>query len=364
MRRIWLVFGVSGALVLAACSLLTDTDGLTGGTPGGSSSGSSSEPEGGTSKGDGGTSSGGTSGNSSGDPADAGPGDDGSVDPIPALACPNAGRSCVPDAPDGWTGPLVVYDGEENGVPKCPAAMNQARVDAHRGFHAPEASTCTACKCTPGSGVTCKATLHSVLSCNGGMQASESELPIGECGAVFSGYQAQVTFAASGGSCTAIGGVAQRAPVPWESKTRACGADGLLRTGCADGQICAPDPPSPFRAKHCVSKAGDVACPSGAYTDKLVANGVDDARGCTACSCGAPENNCKGNASYFTSPGASNPCSGAAKSAQFPADCPSGASGVRLNSAVASAPSCQPNGEATPTGDVVAGAPVTLCCRP
>lgn len=353
-RRAWLVIGVSGAVVLTACSLLTDTDGLTGGTPDGGAS------SGGTNKSDGGASSGGTSGGRAGD--DGGPGDDGSVDPVPALACPNAGRSCVADAPDGWTGPLIVYDGDENGVPKCPAEMNVAKVDTHRGFHAPAASTCSDCTCLSGSGVMCKAQLSATAGDCSDPNGTQ-DLTIGKCASV-GGDAFKVTFTATGGSCPASGGLVQRAAIPWDSKTRACGADGLLRTGCPDGQICAPDPPSPFRAKHCVSKSGDVECPAP-FTEKLLTNGVNDTRGCTSCSCGPPANDgCTGSAQVWNN---TTTCSGI-----FPQNVMVGGDGctpvtagsMKLLFASATPSKCTPTGPAVPTGDVTAGAAVTVCCLP
>ncbi|MBX3202710.1 MAG: hypothetical protein KF894_31580 [Labilithrix sp.] len=286
---------------------------------------------------------------------------DGSVEPAPALGCPAAGHSCVPEPPSGWVGPLLVYDGPENGTPSCPAAMALARIDAHTGFAQPAPHACSACSCASGSGVTCTAYLaqHDKASCTG--VASTTELTASCQKLASPGFA--VTFKHSGGSCPPTGGVPSLTPVPWTAKTRACGAPSLLRTGCPSGNVCTPDAPSPFGARHCITTVGDVACPSGPYSKKLVAVGsLADDRGCTACTCGAPENNCSGTAHYFDD----DTCSGIPNTAALPLAClPGGPSmSTRLVSATSITPNCKPGSDSKPTGSVAPAELATICCAP
>lgn len=323
------------ATSLVACSLLTDTDGLSGG--GGSSSSSSS----------------------SGGGPDAG--GDGETPPAPPLACPNAGRSCVTEAPTGWNGPLIVYDGDEAAAPACPPEMNVARVDAYRGFHEPAAHTCTGCSCGPGQGVMCSPVLKKWDTTCANATDSQKLSP-GFCVKVAGDTGYSVDFEASGGSCNPVGGVPSLPPIPWDSKTRACGAPELLRTGCPSGQICAPDPPYPFRAKHCISRGGDVDCPGAPYTEKLVATDVDDQRGCTKCTCGPPTSECRGTGAQTSSPN----CAGIPQFKQFPASCDSDADDryLMVSTAGPISSKCELTAPAAPTGAVAPGGPTTICCTP
>ena len=67
---------------------------------------------------------------------------------------------------------------------------------------------------------------------------------------------------------------------------RAC--YGALGSGCGAG-VCAPTPSTPFGAGVCIAKAGDNACPSGYPQKNLFYQKVSDTRGCTDCSCAAPQ---------------------------------------------------------------------------
>lgn len=291
----------------------------------------------------------------------------GTVDAAPAAGCPSAGHSCVADAPDGWNGPLFVYDGDESQVPDCPAAMNVARVDAHRGFRGENGTdTCSACSCRPANGATCTPQVNSgATDCSSLPNTSTPDAM--SCTLIGPNVGYTITFTSTGGACPPSGGVPQLAPINWDSKVRACGADGLLRTGCADGQICSPDPPYPFKGKLCVMKKGDVDCPAAPspYGTKTLSNGLDDSRDCTKCACDPPTNiQCQGQAVLYK--GGGNCLGGIPSFVTAPTtSCQSNGnanSGLRVANSFSTGGSCTPTGDATPTGTVAAGDPVTICC--
>lgn len=307
-----------------------------------------------------------TDGGSSGS-SDAG--DNGSVDAAPPEGCPSAGRSCVPDAPDGWTGPLFVYDGDDSAVPHCPSTMALARINAHRGFHDPTtAGSCSDCDCTNAIGQTCGGSINVGDATCGG--ATSKTLMPGQCASAPGGAGYTITETVSGGQCNPIGGIPQGGDATWDSATRACGAPSLLRTGCSDGEVCAPTPDNPFRSKLCVSKTGDVDCPTGSpYNVKLLTNGEDDERKCLpACACNAPTGGTCTTSFAFGYPGSTN-CSGVFSMVTLPiTSCtvaPNGGFSLMANiGGGAQGGSCTPVNQ-TPTfsGTVTANDPVTVCCQ-
>jgi hypothetical protein len=77
--------------------------------------------------------------------------------------------------------------------------------------------------------------------------------------------------------------------------------------GCGPGAMCVPMAEPGFR--HCVKREGDHACPDEGYTDKvLFYGGVEDTRGCNACSCGPPEGGlCTATVSVFKDAACTDP---------------------------------------------------------
>jgi len=345
--RAWFLLAAIGSL--GACSLLVETGDLAGGGGGASTTSSSSS---------------GSSTGGSGEPRDAGPDAPlpGTVDAEPPVGCPAAGRTCIADAPAGWTGPLVVFDGADADVPVCPASMAVARIDAHRGFRSPAPHGCSECKCGPGSGAACTATVL-VKAAGCADDGDPKTLAVGGCVVIPSGNAFTIKVAQTGGSCSPNGGFPSLPPATWDTKTRACGAPSLLRTGCEDGKVCAPDAPTPFRAHHCVSKSGDVGCPGGApYTEKLVANGIADTRTCAGCTCGTPANECEGKGRI--GPVSTSCAVPGATTFDVPNDtCNTGAS-VSMYLLQSVTPKCEPTSAATPSGTLAPSTPTTICCIP
>jgi hypothetical protein len=282
--------------------------------------------------------------------------------PVPPGACPSAGRRCVAAPPQGWDGPLFLYEGAEADVPACPTSMALTRVEAHGG--APTGGhTCSACSCGPATGITCSAMLTQFNSTTCTNQIGATT-PIGTAcvTTTVNVDSVSVSLTATGGSCAAQGGAATLEPIAWAGAVKACGAPTLLPDGCATGELCAPEPEPPFEARYCIAKKGDEACPP-AFPDRLVAHeDVEDTRACSPCQCSPPAATCTGSLHYYA---ADANCAGASQSSPLPVTCRVVAdlSGVHVSDLIPAGSCTAVTAASTPTGEVKAKAPVTVCCR-
>src|SRR5690606_34037805 len=75
-----------------------------------------------------------------------------------------ADHRCLAPAPDGWSGPLWLYDGDPAAAPDCAAVFLDAGTDL-----VPEDAQCSACACPdPVQGAACakgSVSLHASPSC-------------------------------------------------------------------------------------------------------------------------------------------------------------------------------------------------------
>jgi hypothetical protein len=167
------------------------------------------------------------------------------------------------------------------------------------------------------------------------------------------------------GSCQALGGAADVRPPAFADAALLCGASVLGH--CSSGDVCAPAPADPFRAKLCIAQGGDVACPPGPYTlASTVYASIDDTRGCTSCACSGPQGvDCSG-ITVFYSDDACTDVLGQATHDGNPNDCSPLAPNQGIGSVeyMPTAPgTCSPGGGAA-TGSAVPAMPVTVCCLP
>jgi len=170
-------------------------------------------------------------------------------------------------------------------------------------------------------------------------------------------------------------------PLAWGTFGRAC--TWTPRGTCASpGEVCLsamvpgasalPDAsavvPDPFRV--CVAHEGDVECPGFApYTKRhLLYEGIDDSRGCSPCTCGAPTGStCSALVTIYSDAACSVQLGSATATSSAPA-CTDVLPGAALASKSAGSVSytpgsCTPSG-GTPVGDAVPTMPVTFCCLP
>jgi len=248
--------------------------------------------------------------------------------------------------------------------------MALAKVNAHSG--APTGThTCSACTCGAPTGVTCTTTIRAYDDddCADAVGAAQT-LGIA-CRAQGDEAEAFMILgnAASGGTCAKGGGAVQAAPVEWPNALVGCGAPALLPDGCPDGQLCAPEPAAPYRARHCIAQKGDAACPpSSAFTQKLATGyeGVTDSRACAACNCAAPTGVTCGNTVQVYNN--SNACGGTASTFAVTSSACRGnyeSPSIKLAGAYTiTGGTCAGAGPSAPSGNVAPADPVTVCCLP
>jgi hypothetical protein len=280
--------------------------------------------------------------------------------------------SCTDSAPAGWSGLGWVDD--DLAVP-CPPAYSAIKLfDKSKLSWSPD--TC-GCGCSDTSGVTCAST----LSCNAGNMCNGAGLSVQVTKActpytlpnpgMGEACVASVPKAA-GGWCNAKANVLAKPPVTWPQSARAC-----LRSdggACSEaGKKCVPNPPP--GAKFCIGRAGNWSCPAGAYTKLTVFydGQTNDTRGCSAngCGCGAVGGASCGCSNCGVGIHSDSACSVGGKVVPANGQCTTfswsagpNASILLFGANVASPGACPSYGNSTPTGEVSASGPVTVCCSP
>lgn len=208
---------------------------------------------------------------------------------------PPCADTCVA-VPDGWNGPVAVLRTDETDEPPaCPDAYPRAAVsDRYADLDAPPAA-CD-CTCEPAD-IQCPE--HAMLSFHGADAACGSEDvaypistscnsgPIGQ-----SGYWHAPLADIEDGSCTPMP-IVGVPPPRFYTRWTMCAGDAIAGD-CADDELCVPSP-APFEERLCVWSDGEHDCPNEDFAVReLVWDGVDDQRGCDACTCGAMTGTCGG----------------------------------------------------------------------
>ena len=198
---------VAGAMIaaLGGCSVLLDWNDLTG------DAGTGDDGGGGDAASTDGASEGAT---------------DGATESGPA-SC-SGDLQCVPAAPAGWSiVELFTASTVQGAPPSCGAGFAQAAAfDGNSGLTA-AAPTCSSCGCGTPAGATCDGplmTFYIDTSCGNEVPVSGTETVSSTCNPTNPLAQS-VTVAAptvSGGTCTAIGGVATTPTAVWAQVARAC----------------------------------------------------------------------------------------------------------------------------------------------
>lgn len=293
---------------------------------------------------------------------DASDGTDAGTDDAATSDC-----ACVAQAPSGWDGPVLVYEGAAT-APACGGAYPDEVVE---GGTSPsgDPANCSTCTCS-GTG-DCGMALEfesggTDASCGGACVNSVSAScallsPSCVVGQATTWLQTRPPSSAGTGCSPS----AQSPSVPatsWAENARACAPDTALeRSSCDTGELCAPD--GPFAGALCVYKAGDVSCPGAGYTDRRVySTGIADSRDCTACSCGV-ECDYTWHVYDVADSSCTSPIASLTAADQCVAVTPSSNS-IRVGAEITSTTGpCTPSG-GNPTGSVQGQSPVTVCCVP
>jgi hypothetical protein len=283
--------------------------------------------------------------------------------------------TCVPSAPEGWTGPFEIFEANGNASDSPDASCGPDYMMAYVGLAAASAprAVCT-CSCGPPEGA-CGAPVVTLFkdgmcsqSCGSPAQTiGPGCTPLnvsGECKGGGTHFTLE-TAVPSGGSCTPVAtqviGPATRAgrAVLCAPKTPPVVAT------CAAGSVCAAAADPKFEPEtRCILREGARSCPA-AYPNLRTYYGPDtDSRACTACTCGAPSGLACENVSALLYPGPAclpagsmvAPSSGCPPLQGMVSAAPSGAT-------PASAGQCAPAG-GQPSGAVTPGTQSTICCTP
>jgi hypothetical protein len=202
--------------------------------------------------------------------------------PSPDVLVPcGSGGTCASNAPPGWMGPVSLYVGA--GAPPACDADASSLFDGKGDLVAPAAS-CTSCGCGGATGVSCAPPVVTGFDAPGCSSGGTTQTISSSCTPILA---AAVTVAVPQptGSCTPSGGVATTTPPAWMTQARACP---VSPSGtCSGGALCVPAQPASNAV--CVMQPGAAtACPAGYPSGpQIFYTGVDDARGCTTCTCGA-----------------------------------------------------------------------------
>ncbi|HWB80325.1 MAG TPA: hypothetical protein VG755_35415 [Nannocystaceae bacterium] len=280
----------------------------------------------------------------------------------PGCPAPNV---CVDAAPEGWSGPAVLFRGDAAGRPPvCASPYPVHELDGFGDLDVP-AGTCD-CDCTPPDDAHCDggSVIYNVsdATCN----TTDTIFTISDGCAEFGGEYFSVRYFEFDASDVQVFGsdcepVAQEniPPATHQSLVLACGGASEAGT-CATG-VCVPEPASPFQDRLCIWQDGDVECPADTgYTAKEVAfDSLTDDRECSTCSCGALGGSCGAPTVTLR---ADNGCNGTAGITLDDGEC--GQAGVAANSAELTAavdPSCTPAGGEL-GGEVTENGAHTICC--
>lgn len=290
------------------------------------------------------------------------------------------GVVCVPPVPEGFQGPLAIYEtpGTPPTLPGCNDKFAQPRDLAASPDGPPGACTCA---CEPQGQYTCAdpvLTLFSDATCTtacgpaGGQAVPLKDgttckpLTKGNCPTTMYG---KLTDARPVGAPCTPKTVDPPRPFEWGGSARLCSAvAGSVSASCPPGRIPAPAPELPFDPGNlCIAGASQDTCPAD-YPAKHTfydPNQLVDTRACKACSCGDPKGACGG--SYTASD--KSDCTGGVRSSTVPNTVctkdivkDSTTSFAYVPAASATDVICEPAGGGS-QGELVTGKPLTVCCR-
>ena len=226
--------------------------------------------------------------------------------------------TCMPPPPMGWAGPVDLYQGPSAAAaPSCSGAYGSVAFMGNAGLDTSPAS-CSACACGAATGGTCGVHLtyfHNPCGMTqGGCNTQTDGLIAGPCqllttvdgvcaGTPVEAFQADYAQATAG-SCVP-GASMPTGPAPtWTTVAVACGLAAPADAGsCAPTDLCVPPDTSAF-PNLCFMNAGMQSCASlpAPYNNPYVFfTAFDDARACSACSCGQPSPTCTlgGTATFY-----------------------------------------------------------------
>lgn len=281
----------------------------------------------------------------------------------------DAGCTCVPATPSGWTGPVALYTAPaaQGAPPACGAGFAPSPLfDGNAG---PDASptTCSVCTCGAVTNESCTSPVITYYADETCATSLGTLVVTSTCQPVLGDGVTVSATTPTGGTCTPSGVVATAPPVVWSGVARACApASTPTSASCTGGDVCMPTPPSPFSTNACVMQSGiATSCPA-AYPNLQVFYagdaGVSDTRGCSVCQCSPPSG------AVCTIAAAAISACVTTTTLNVPNACTAfvTAEPVKLvaNPTLADAGSCAVSGGGAPTGSAIPNGATSFCCSP
>jgi hypothetical protein len=309
--------------------------------------------------------------------------------PLPPGPPPCEG-SCVPPAPEGWTGPFLFRVGNDMPSPVQQRALcaSQGAAFFIFGIAPPAPPICSDCTCEPSTG-SCAFPATSTANtdqCPGTGVGSPFDAPSawdGTCttfDAIPAGEIRSVTVAplmVSESGCIPVAS----APVMTQNLPSAP-TSGLACQGhpdgvCSDADVCrpalpdTPKGPGPTWA-YCVNQKGaggqyNSTCPAPFRKRYVFAESYTDLPACSPCTCGSPEGSaCSSQVSIY-SDGACTDLIGSVKALSSGPMCVDVPASSPVGSKTATQPTYEP-GACAPDGGTLSGPPIpvapwTYCCQ-
>lgn len=293
------MLGAAALFVTLGC--FSDSDGGSGGSGNdgsgdGDGDGTDDDSGPGTTTSDPGTGSGSGSGSGTSEGSDSETGEGTTADdPTGADEC-DPDQTCVGIPPPEWSGPVVLYEGPSaDPIPPCPGLYPAASAEGNVGLGADPAE-CGGCQCGDPTDVECAGpTMRLYFSSECGLGIDDEVRLLGhdECLPLTTDVGGSINSdpivpIAGTGRCEPSGGTTNVPEPGWTSAARACGGASSPSV-CGDDGMCMPTVGEPYDSGLCIWREGDSGCPGGSYTVKhLLFEGVQDTRGCSACTCNAP----------------------------------------------------------------------------
>jgi hypothetical protein len=305
--------------------------------------------------------------------------------------------ACVSEAPEGWSGYYVLFEGPSSDDPGCPPAFPAQDYAGNAELAMPDPA-CPPCTCAKPTGETCELVpdIISNATCSFIKQASficgrQQDLktdgtcvatkpsagglttcgdPVGmdcsmggtqPCNGSITVKAATVT----GGSCKESQ-TAKPFAVTSSKAGLACGGASSVSMGkaCPGGQVCMPKAAAPYQPGVCIKLEGENTCPALFPKQHVFYKSFKDERSCDACTCGDDTGaSCTLTMQFFGNTG----CTGAPLAEVPSASCldimgnPT-VSGRKAVGMTINQGSCTPSGGQV-LGTVTPEGPTTFCCK-
>jgi hypothetical protein len=268
---------------------------------------------------------------------------------------PGACEVCVPTAPEGWQGPLVLGAGKN--APSCAAPYTAVVFQVAEDISGEDAS----CGCECGDPeVDCDALLvqYAPGACGQNVDVETFEEADTCHNTTPTGPTTAALFAPISGTEVCPPSLVRSIPAPNLTEVVLCGG-ALQQDTCAAQELCAGAIPDGFGETLCIAQEGEHECPASYPNARSVFDDVADSRGCTQCSCSAAGAfECSADLELFSDANCAGTATGAISGA---GDCFDAPGSLRFSAPTVTG-DCTPSSVA-PIGSVVGDEPVTVCCQ-